>query len=48
MHVYIGSRTTRERHARGDGISVFDYAPDTGALTPTQVCLLYTSDAADE
>ena len=24
MHVYIGSRTTRERHARGDGISVFD------------------------
>ena len=31
MHVYIGSRTTRERHARGDGISVFDYAPDTGA-----------------
>ncbi|SSW65606.1 lactonase family protein [Achromobacter agilis] len=37
MHVYIGSRTTRERNARGDGISVFDYAPDTGALTLTQV-----------
>ena len=37
MHVYIGSRTTRERNARGDGISVFDYAPDTGALTATQV-----------
>ncbi|CAB3656355.1 lactonase family protein [Achromobacter pestifer] len=37
MHVYIGSRTTRERHARGDGISVFDYAQETGALTLTQV-----------
>ncbi|SEJ74086.1 lactonase family protein [Achromobacter sp. NFACC18-2] len=37
MHVYIGSRTTRERNARGDGISVFDYAPDTGSLTLTQV-----------
>lgn len=37
MHVYIGSRTTRERHARGDGISVFNYAPDTGGLTLTQV-----------
>lgn len=37
MHVYIGSRTTRERHARGEGISVFDYAQDTGALTLTQV-----------
>jgi len=37
MHVYIGSRTTRERNARGDGISVFDYAPDTGTLTLTQV-----------
>lgn len=37
MHVYIGSRTTRERHARGAGISVFNYAQDTGALTLTQV-----------
>jgi 6-phosphogluconolactonase (cycloisomerase 2 family) len=37
MHVYIGSRTTRERHARGEGISVFNYAPDTGALSLTQV-----------
>ncbi|QVQ26495.1 lactonase family protein [Achromobacter deleyi] len=37
MHVYIGSRTTRERNARGDGISVYDYAPDTGSLTLTQV-----------
>ncbi len=37
MHVYIGSRTTRERNARGEGISVFDYAPATGTLTLTQV-----------
>ena len=37
MHVYIGSRTTRERNARGEGISVFDYAPETGALTLKQV-----------
>ncbi|WMD20370.1 lactonase family protein [Achromobacter seleniivolatilans] len=37
MHVYIGSRTTRERNARGVGISVFNYAQDTGALTLTQV-----------
>ncbi|MFD4837512.1 lactonase family protein [Achromobacter sp. NPDC058515] len=37
MHVYIGSRTTRERNARGEGISVFDYSPDTGSLTLTQV-----------
>lgn len=37
MHVYIGSRTTRARNARGDGISVFDYAPDTGSLTLKQV-----------
>lgn len=37
MHVYIGSRTTRERNARGEGISVFDYDPGSGALTLTQV-----------
>ena len=37
MHVYIGSRTTRERNARGEGISVFDYAPETGSLTLKQV-----------
>ncbi|WP_291377010.1 MULTISPECIES: lactonase family protein [Achromobacter] len=37
MHVYIGSRTTRERNARGEGISVFDYAPETGTLTLKQV-----------
>lgn len=23
MFAYIGSRTTRERHARGDGISIY-------------------------
>jgi len=37
MHVYIGSRTTRERNARGDGISVYTYDTDSGALTLTQV-----------
>jgi 6-phosphogluconolactonase (cycloisomerase 2 family) len=37
MHVYIGSRTTRERNARGEGISVFDYDAGTGALTLKQV-----------
>ncbi|WP_313621254.1 lactonase family protein [Achromobacter sp.] len=37
MHVYIGSRTTRERNARGEGISVFDYAPESGSLTLKQV-----------
>lgn len=37
MYAYVGSRTTRERHARGDGISVFRIDPATGGLTPTQV-----------
>ena len=37
MYVYIGSRTTRERNARGEGISVFDYAPESGTLTRKQV-----------
>ncbi|MDH1178561.1 lactonase family protein [Achromobacter mucicolens] len=37
MHVYIGSRTTRERNARGEGISVYDYAPGAGTLTLKQV-----------
>ncbi|OXC92036.1 hemagglutinin [Achromobacter sp. KAs 3-5] len=37
MHVYIGSRTTRERNARGEGISVYDYAPGSGTLTLKQV-----------
>jgi 6-phosphogluconolactonase len=33
---YIGSRTTRERHARGDGITVCRVEGD-GTLTPVQV-----------
>jgi 6-phosphogluconolactonase len=36
MFAYIGSRTTRERNARGDGITVCRVATD-GALTPVQV-----------
>ncbi len=35
--VYIGCRTTRERHARGRGIGVFAMDDATGALTPVQV-----------
>ncbi|MBV6307342.1 lactonase family protein [Candidimonas humi] len=34
--VYVGSRTTRERNARGKGISVFRYDPDGAALTLLQ------------
>lgn len=37
MYAYVGSRTTRERNARGEGISVFRMAVDTGALEPVQV-----------
>ncbi|MCG5072143.1 lactonase family protein [Paraburkholderia tagetis] len=33
MFAYVGSRTTRERNARGDGISVFQVDTRTGALT---------------
>ncbi len=36
MFAYIGSRTTRERNARGDGITVCRVEAD-GALTPLQV-----------
>lgn len=36
MFAYIGSRTTRERHARGDGITVCRVDSD-GVLTPVQV-----------
>jgi 6-phosphogluconolactonase (cycloisomerase 2 family) len=36
MFAYIGSRTTRERNARGDGITVCKVQAD-GALTPVQV-----------
>jgi len=37
MFAYVGSRTTRERNARGDGISVFRCDPATGALELVQV-----------
>ncbi|MGY8524386.1 lactonase family protein [Paracidovorax citrulli] len=37
MYAYVGSRTTRERNARGDGISVFRMDTDSGALEPVQV-----------
>lgn len=37
MYAYVGSRTTRERNARGEGISVFKVDPDTAALERIQV-----------
>lgn len=37
MYAYVGSRTTRERNARGEGISVFRVEAGTGALEPVQV-----------
>ncbi|MDM0109184.1 lactonase family protein [Variovorax sp. J22R24] len=37
MYAYVGSRTTRERNARGDGISVFLVDQQTGALEQVQV-----------
>jgi 6-phosphogluconolactonase (cycloisomerase 2 family) len=37
MFVYVGSRTTRERNARGDGISVYRCDTATGALDLVQV-----------
>lgn len=37
MFAYVGSRTTRERNARGDGISVYRCAPATGALELIQI-----------
>jgi 6-phosphogluconolactonase len=37
MFAYVGSRTTRERHARGDGISVYRCDPATGALSLVQL-----------
>lgn len=32
MYAYVGSRTTRERNARGDGISIFKVNPANGTL----------------
>lgn len=37
MYAYVGSRTTRERNARGVGITVFG-VPPSGALETVQVC----------
>jgi 6-phosphogluconolactonase len=37
MYAYVGSRTTRARNARGEGISVFRFDPLTGALNLLQV-----------
>ncbi|MDB5878288.1 MAG: 6-phosphogluconolactonase [Variovorax sp.] len=33
MHAYVGSRTTYERNARGEGIGIFEIDVATGALT---------------
>ena len=37
MHAYVGSRTTRERDARGEGIAVFRVDQRTGALEQIQL-----------
>lgn len=37
MYAYVGSRTTRERNARGEGISVFRVDPETAALQRIQL-----------
>ncbi len=37
MYAYVGSRTSRERNARGEGLSVFKMAPQTGHLARVQV-----------
>ena len=37
MFAYVGTRTTRERNARGEGISVFRYQPNSGTLELVQV-----------
>lgn len=37
MFAYVGSRTTRERNARGDGISVYRVDAGTGALELVQL-----------
>jgi 6-phosphogluconolactonase len=37
MFAYVGSRTTRERNARGDGISVFKVNAQNGALELVQL-----------
>ncbi|MCC6076541.1 lactonase family protein [Pseudomonas sp. GCM10022188] len=37
MYAYVGSRTTRERNARGQGISVYQLDQTRGSLEPVQV-----------
>lgn len=37
LYAYVGSRTTRERNARGEGITVFRFEPSTGSLERVQV-----------
>jgi 6-phosphogluconolactonase len=36
QYAYVGSRTSRERNARGDGISVYKFAPAMGTLECVQ------------
>ena len=40
MYAYVGSRTTRERNARGEGISIFKLDTARGTLTPVDVVRL--------
>ena len=37
MYAYVGSRTSRERNARGEGISVFEVDARSGALDRVQL-----------
>lgn len=37
MYAYVGSRTTRERHARGEGLGVYRIDAGTGALERVQL-----------
>ncbi len=37
LYAYVGTRTTRERNARGEGISVYRVDADTGALERVQL-----------
>lgn len=37
MYAYVGSRTTRERNARGEGITVYKVDQEAGTLTLVQV-----------
>lgn len=37
LYAYVGSRTTRERNARGDGITVYRVSPTDGRLERIQV-----------